>query len=74
MRTNKVTSDRRRSERRIETTERRSGTMRTGEHKNVAERREGESRGMVASMVDALEDILKYERASERVLRAAGSN
>lgn len=61
MRTNKVTTDRRKSERRV-----------------VAERRtdmDHEHRGMVASMVDALEDILEYERASERMLRAAsGSN
>jgi hypothetical protein len=31
-----------------------------------------EQRGMAHAMVDALEDILKYERASERALRVAG--
>jgi hypothetical protein len=69
MRTNKVTTDRRKSERRI-STDRSSGTVRVAK----GERREGEQKGMVASMVDALEDILAYERASERSLRAAGSN
>jgi hypothetical protein len=35
------------------------------------ERRVVEQRGVVTSMVDALEDILKWERASERALRVA---
>jgi hypothetical protein len=35
------------------------------------ERRVVEQRGVVTSMVDALEDILKWERASERVMRVA---
>jgi len=30
-----------------------------------------EQKGVVTSMVDALEDILKWERASERALRVA---
>lgn len=30
-----------------------------------------EQRGVVTSMVDALEDILKWERASERAMRVA---
>jgi hypothetical protein len=50
--------------------ERRTNAVRAAE----GERREVEQRGMVASMVDALEDILEYERASERVLRAASSS
>jgi hypothetical protein len=33
------------------------------------ENRVVEQRGMAHAMVDALEDILKYERASERALR-----
>jgi hypothetical protein len=35
------------------------------------DRRVVEQRGMAHAMVDALEDILKYERASERALRVA---
>jgi len=35
------------------------------------DRRVVEQRGMAHAMVDALEDILKYERASERALRIA---
>lgn len=35
------------------------------------ERRVAEQRGMAHAMVDALEDILKWERASERALRVA---
>jgi len=35
------------------------------------ERRVVEQRGVVTSMVDALEDILKWERASERAMRVA---
>jgi hypothetical protein len=35
------------------------------------ERRVVEQRGVVTSMVDALEDILKWERASERAIRVA---
>lgn len=57
---NKGTADRRQAERR--------GTITKGV-KN--DRREVEQRGMAHAMVDALEDILKYERASERALRVA---
>lgn len=35
------------------------------------DRRVVEQRGVVSSMVDALEDILKWERASERAMRVA---
>ena len=35
------------------------------------EKRVVEQRGVVTSMVDALEDILKWERASERAMRVA---
>ena len=37
----------------------------------TGERRVVEQRGVVTSMVDALEDILKWERASERAMRVA---
>ena len=38
------------------------------------EKRVVEQRGVVTSMVDALEDILKWERASERAMRVAASS
>ena len=38
------------------------------------ERRVVEQRGVVTSMVDALEDILKWERASERAIRIAAAS
>jgi hypothetical protein len=38
------------------------------------ERRQGEQPGVAASMVDALEDILKWERASERHIRVEPSS
>lgn len=53
-------TDRRKTERRAET----SGAPK-------GERRVVEQRGVVTSMVDALEDILKWERASERSMRVA---
>jgi hypothetical protein len=37
----------------------------------AGERRGGEQRGVLTSMVDALEDILKWERESERAMRVA---
>lgn len=40
----------------------------------TGERRVVDQRGIVASMTDALEDILKWERASERVMRVAENN
>ena len=56
---NKNTTDRRQTERRAVT----KGVQ--------GDRRVVEQRGMAHAMVDALEDILKYERASERALRVA---
>jgi len=55
------------------TTERRKSERRTGPKNGQGERRVVEQRGMAEAMVDALEDILKWERASERALRVAGS-
>ena len=55
-------------------TDRRKTERRGGELKSAAptgERRVVEQRGVVTSMVDALEDILKWERASERAMRVA---
>ena len=60
--TNKATPDRRNAERRSGA----SGTKNAKEDRRVVEQR-----GMAHAMVDALEDILKYERASERALRVA---
>jgi hypothetical protein len=52
------------------TTERRGGDLKTsGSAKG--ERRVVEQRGVATSMVDALQDILKWERASERAMRVA---
>lgn len=53
------------------TTERRKSERRTGSKSGQGERRVVEQRGMAEAMVDALEDILKWERASERALRVA---
>ena len=49
------------------TPERRSEPMRAAS----GERRVVEKRGVAAAMTDALEDILAWERASERVIKAA---
>lgn len=51
-------------------TERRGGELKTSAAP-TGERRVVEQRGVVTSMVDALEDILKWERASERAMRVA---
>ncbi|MDB5220601.1 MAG: hypothetical protein JWO86_8528 [Myxococcaceae bacterium] len=57
------------------TTDRASGTTRTAHRTTVGEREAdagGTPKGsVVTSMVDALEDILKWERASERAMRVA---
>jgi hypothetical protein len=54
------------------TADRRKSERRTAVTKGVKDdRRVVEQRGMAHAMVDALEDILKYERASERALRVA---
>jgi hypothetical protein len=60
-------SERRKAERRATTKDRRSEVTRSV----AGDRREVEQRGVAVAMVDALEDILKWERASERVLKAA---
>ena len=59
-------TDRRSTERRT-VSDRRTETVRAVK----GERRVVEQRGVVTSMVDALEDILKWERASERAMRVA---
>lgn len=61
------TEERRKSERRIAPAERRADVERAA----LGDRRVVENRGVGAAMVDALEDILQWERASERALRIA---
>ncbi len=62
------TDDRRKTERRtIPEAERRSEPNRAVE----GERRTQDQRGLGVAMVDALGDILKWERASERSIRIA---
>jgi hypothetical protein len=64
----KETGERREADRRVEPPiERRADVARS----IAGDRREVENRGIGAAMVDALEDILKYERTSERLVRAA---
>ena len=58
--------DRRKAERRLQA-ERRGDVIRAA----TGNRREADARGVGAAMVDALEDILRWERASERSLKAA---
>ena len=67
-------TDRRKTERRASTSGSSTGTETVTETAAPAvggERRVVEQRGVVTSMVDALEDILKWERASERAMRVA---
>lgn len=52
-------------------TERRTAERRSTATSVSGDRRVVEQRGMAHAMVDALEDILKWERASERALRVA---
>jgi hypothetical protein len=66
--TSKETAERREADRRTATTDRRSEPMRAA----TGDRRVVEKRGVGAAMVDALEDILQWERASERALKVAG--
>lgn len=40
----------------------------------AGERRTADNRGVAEAMVDALADILQWERASERVLKAASAH
>ena len=65
--TSKEAGDRRKAERRTPPTERRTEVPR----QVAGERRVVEKRGVAAAMVDALEDILAWERASERTLKVA---
>ncbi len=62
-------NDRRKTERRgtVKSGERRSEPMRAA----TGDRREFEQRNVGTAMVDALEDILKWERASERAIKVA---
>jgi hypothetical protein len=65
--TTKETGERRKAERRTTTkpVERRADVAR----QVTGERRVVEQRAVGAAMVDALEDILRWERASERALK-----
>lgn len=65
--TSKDAEDRREAERRMPPAERRADSARAVS----GDRRVVESRGLGAAMVDALEDILQWERASERSMKAA---
>ncbi len=65
--TSKEAGDRRKAERRTPPAERRADGVRAAS----GDRRVVESRGVGAAMVDALEDILQWERASERSMKAA---
>lgn len=68
--TNKEESDRRMAERRAESAERREDATRA----LLGERRVVDNRGVGAAMVDALADILRWERASERAIRVEGTS
>ena len=59
-------TDRRKTERR-QVEDRRSGVVRAAQ----GDRRAFEQRGVGAAMVDALEDILRWERSSERAIHVA---
>ncbi len=64
----KETGERRKADRRVEPPiERRADVARA----TAGDRREVENRGIGAAMVDALEDILKWERESERLMKVA---
>lgn len=65
--TSKETEERRKAERRTAPSERRTEAARAV----AGDRRVVENRGVGAAMVDALEDILQWERASERSLKVA---
>lgn len=65
--TSKEAGDRRTAERRTPPAERRT----EGSRAATGDRRVVDQRGIAAAMVDALEDILQWERASERNLRVA---
>lgn len=61
-------ADRRKAERRSPPSDRRSPSARAV----AGDRRVADNRGVGAAMVDALEDILQWERASERAMKVAG--
>ena len=61
------TTERRDSDRRTPPAERREDAVR----QVAGERRVVEQRGEAIAMVDALEDILRWEKASERTLKCA---
>jgi hypothetical protein len=65
--TSKETGERRKAERRNKSDERRGDAARAV----AGDRRVAENRGVGAAMVDALADILAWERASERSMKAA---
>lgn len=65
--TSKDAEDRRQSDRREASPDRRTDAVRAA----LGDRRVVESRGLGEAMVDALEDILHWERASERSLQVA---
>jgi hypothetical protein len=67
--TSKDSNERRKAERRG-SPDRRSDSTRAV----TGERRAEEQRGVAHAMVDALEDILKWERASERSIRVADAS
>jgi len=75
--TKQESADRRSSDHRPAGPQRRSETVRAarparpGNHARQANPNAPQPGGVVTSMVDALEDILKWERASERALRVA---
>lgn len=62
-------TDRRETERR-QVDDRRSGVVRAAQ----GDRRLVEQRGLAASMVDALEDILRWERSSEPSMHVADAS
>lgn len=60
------------SERRVEAARPASaGALKAGSRQSATAATADQKGGVVTSMVDALEDILKWERASERALRVA---
>jgi hypothetical protein len=65
--TSKEAGDRRKAERRTPPSERRTEVTRSV----AGDRRVVENRAVGAAMVDALEDILAWERASERTMKVA---
>lgn len=58
------------AERRTSSVERRAD----GARAIAGDRRVADNRGLGAAMVDALEDILQWERASERAMKVAADS